>query len=710
MPTDDLPEAKTLPARRPLRQRASLVWLVPVTALAIALGLALQTYLARGPLIEIIFDEASGVAAGSTELRFRDVTVGKVEALEFEPGLEKVAVHVRLDKAIAPYVDEDAVFWVVKPEVTTTGVSGLDTVLSGVFIAGVWDTEPGETKLRHEGQPKAPLLPPGRDGLLLTLQAANGVALTANSPITYKGLEVGMVGTPELSRDRLSAIAPAVIYAPYDRLVQSTTRFWDTSGFSFSIGAGGAELDFSSLSSLIAGGISFDTVISGGVGVRDRAAFQVFASQSEARQNVFDAGRGTGVPFTVIFEENVSGLEAGAPVEVRGLRIGEVTGITGIVDPLRFGDGRVRLQVSLELRPGELGLTPVDDPTREVEDFIAQRVEEGMRARLVSTGLLSTGLKLELVDLETVDRATLDRANSPYPLIPTTESQISDASASAQGMLTRVADLPIEELMQSAVRFLDNASGLAAQTSSLVQDGEVRAIPGDVRALLGDMRGVVGAPEVQGLPAQAATLMEELNGTVSDLRGLVAQVEEARAVEKLVNAVEAAGSAAEAAEASITGVPGLIDSLTATADTARALPLEELVNRVSAIVADAETLLEQPGTRALPETLNGALEEVRLSLTELREGGSVTALNETLASAQSAAAAIEQATTELPQISDRIQRLLSQASSTLAGYDQGSEINRSARAAMTALSRAASAVESLARALERRPNSIILGR
>ncbi|MCP4616787.1 MAG: paraquat-inducible protein B, partial [Bradyrhizobium sp.] len=315
-----------------------------------------------------------------------------------------------------------------------------------------------------------------------------------------------------------------------------------------------------------------------------------------------------------------------------------------------------------------------------------------------------------LIDVDGAEAAELDQSNSPHPLIPTTESLITDASASAQGMLTRVSELPIEELMQSAVRFLDNASGLAAQASTLVQDGEVRAIPGDVRALLGDMRGVVGAPEVQGLPAQAASLMEELNGTVSDLRSLVAQVEEARAVEKLVSAVEAAGSAAEAAEASITGVPGLIDSLTSTADTARALPLEELVNRVSAIIADAESLLEQPGTRALPETLNGALEEVRLSLTELREGGSVTALNETLASAQSAAAAIEQATTELPQISDRIQRLLSQASSTLAGYDQGSEINRSARAAMTALSRAASAVESLARALERRPNSIILGR
>ncbi|OIQ27015.1 MAG: hypothetical protein BM562_15525 [Alphaproteobacteria bacterium MedPE-SWcel] len=714
----DPPELKTTPARRPLHQRISLVWLVPLTAVIIAVALAVQTWSARGPLIDIAFEEASGITAGSTELRYRDVIVGHVEAVAFEAGLDKVSVKVRLNKDIADYVDQDAAFWVVKPEVTTTGVSGLNTVLSGVFIAGVWDAEPGGVVLRHEGQSKAPLLPPGDKGLLLTLEAAAGVALTANAPITYKGLEVGRIGTPDLSADRQFATAPAVIHAPYDQLVRSTTRFWDTSGFSFSLGASGAELDFSSLSSLIAGGVSFDTVISGGTPAAQDDAFQVFASQSDARQNVFDAGRGTGVPFTIIFEDNVSGLEVGAPVEVRGLKIGDVTGISAIVDEARYNDSKVRLQISVELNPGELRLASLDAGVEiadeavdeAVEAFLARRVRGGLRARLASTGLFATGLKVELVDVPDAPAAELLRENVPYPLIPVTESDISDAGASAEGLMARLGDLPIEDLMQSAVRFLDTATGLAANTSILVQDDTVRAIPGDVRALLGDVRGVVGAPETQALPAQSARLLSELNATVADLRGLVTQVEEARAVEKLVQTVEAASAVAASAEASLSGVPGLIESLTETAATARDLPLEALVARVTDVVADVETLLEQPGTRAIPRTLNDTLEEMRLALAELREGGSVAALNQTMASARSAAAAVEAATVDLPQISARIETLLRQATATLAGYDQGSEINRSARAAMTALARAATAVESLARALERRPNSLIMGR
>lgn len=709
MPIDP-PELETVPARRPLRMRLSIVWLVPLMALVIAVGLAIQSWLDRGPLIEIVFEEASGIAAGVTELRYRDVTVGKVEELDFLPDLSKVAVHVRLNSDIADYVDDDAVFWVVKPEVTASGVSGLDTVLSGVFIEGIWDHQAEGLVASHEGQPRPPLLYPGQDGIVLQLRALPGVALAANSPILYKGIEVGKLGEPELSADGAAAIAPAAIYAPYNRLVQSTTRFWDTSGFSFSIGTGGAELDFSSISSLIAGGISFDTTASGGRPASDRDMFDVFASQRDARSDIFVGGRGEGVPFSIIFDDNVSGLEIGAAVELLGLQVGEVTAITGLVDMARFGDRRVRMLVSVELRPSELQLASLGSADTAVQDFVAQQVRDGLRARLVSSGLLSTGLKVEFLTVEGAPEAELDETAEPHPLIPATQSEISDATASAQGALQRLSDLPIEELMQSAVRFLDNASGLVQDTSRIVQDDALRAIPGDMRTILGDVREVVAAPAVQGLPQQAGRLMEELNAAVGDLRDVIRQIDEARAIERLMSAIDAAGAAAQSAQTGLEGMPELMTSLNETAQTARDLPLDALVARTSALLEQAETLLAQPGTRSLPERLGAALDEMRLAISELRAGGAVASVNDTMASASAAARAVEQAAAELPAISDRVQRLLAQASSTLAGYDQNSELNRSARATLTALSRAADAIQSLARALERRPNSIILGR
>ena len=58
----------------------------------------------------------------------------------------------------------------------------------------------------------------------------------------------------------------------------------------------------------------------------------------------------------------------------------------------------------------------------------------------------------------------------------------------------------------------------------------------------------------------------------------------------------------------------------------------------------------------------------------------------------------------------RLQQVATQASDTLAGFSEDSELNRSARAALRELQDAARAVEQLARTLERSPNSIILGR
>lgn len=124
----------------------------------------------------------------------------------------------------------------------------------------------------------------------------------------------------------------------------------------------------------------------------------------------------------------------------------------------------------------------------------------------------------------------------------------------------------------------------------------------------------------------------------------------------------------------------------------------------------AETLLRDDGLQALPEQLGAALDEIRAALGELRDGGAVENLNATFSSAQEAAAAIQDAAGRLPEITRRLDTVMVQANKTLAGLEPNSELNRAARGALTEVERAARAVESLARALERRPNSLILGR
>ena len=170
------------PMKRPIWQRISFVWLVPMMALLVSLGVAYQNYASRGTLIEISFENASGVTAKETVIKYRDVTVGTVEKVEFADGLSDVLVHARIDQKIAPYLDDDAQFWVVRPDVSVRGITGLDTVLGGVYIEGNWDKEADVAQATFVGLETPPLTRADQKGTIITLRAPDGSALSKGAP------------------------------------------------------------------------------------------------------------------------------------------------------------------------------------------------------------------------------------------------------------------------------------------------------------------------------------------------------------------------------------------------------------------------------------------------------------------------------------------------------------------------------------------------
>ncbi|GAA0304161.1 MlaD family protein [Rhodovulum strictum] len=693
--TDLPPETPIEPARRSLLERLSIVWVIPAAALVIALGVAWNSYMERGPLLELVFETASGIRAGETELRYRDVTVGIVESVAFTEGLGKVLVGVRLDRDVADFVDDDAQFWVVRPEVTPRGVSGLETVLSGTFIEGIWDDTPGGFVQRHDASTTAPLNREGRPALRLRLRAAGSAALTAEAPIVYRGIEVGRIGRAEVSEDGATVEAEAIIFAPHDRLISSATRFWDTSGFRFSLGPGGARLDFDSLASLVSGGITFRTVVSGGAPVEPGTQFNVYPDEAAARASLFGPDEGELLSLSAVFEENVSGLAVDAPVDLGGIRIGRVTALGGIVDAARFGDERVRLAATLAIRPRQLGLEGTPDPEAAL-DYLAARVDEGLRARLATASLLTGGLKVELVELAEAPPAALDRDASPNPAIPTAPAEIADAAATAEGIYNRISALPIEQVMESTIAALDNIARLAGSE-------DIRAVPGEVRALLGEARGLVGTDEAQALPGR-------LSAAVGELETLVARLNESDAAGRLGAAIDAAAAAAARVESTVEGVPDLIARLTGIAENAEAVPLDELAARLSALLDAAARLVDTDDARALPADLSAALGELRAVLADLRDGGVIENANATLASARAAADGFSAAAEDLPALLNRARSVLDEAAATIRDYDATRGVGRDLGPAIREVERAARAVSALARTLERNPNSILFGR
>ncbi len=790
------PEVEIEPVRESLWQRISVVWLIPLFAVAVAFGLAWQNYSEQGPYVEVYFGEATGIEAGETPVRYRDVVVGIVEDVGFTEDLSRVRVGLRLQPEVASYVDDDAQFWIVSAEVGPRGVTGLETVLSGAFIEVLWDNNAEGLQSEFAGNDHAPLVRPGSEGLKILLRATSGGGLVEGTPILYRGIEVGRIGRPVISEDGNYTIAEAFVEAPHNRLINSSTRFWDTSGFTFSIGADGAEIDFQSLAALLGGGVSFDTVISGGQPIGDNQLFRLFPDENSARSSVFsDPDNETRVQLMTVFDSNASGLTVGAPVQLGGITVGEVVGLTGLIDEATFGDVNVRLLATIAIRPTRIGLE--DDVGREeVIDLLETQVQEGLRARLAAANILTGGLKIELADIPNAVPASIDRAAIPFPIFPSVDAELSSGTATAEGILDRINALPVEEVLASAINLMDN-------TSRLLGSSETQAIPGQVNGLLQDTRNLVGSEEIQAIPDQIGATAEAISEVAQDLQAIVDQFEEQQGIERLLAAVDAAGQTAEALTARTDGIPDLIDRITDLAADLDALDLAGVVNRTEALLASADdlissedtlalpgqlnaalaeintslstfreeqgietllaaienagsaaaaleqsteqlpqfvdnitqlserirdlpldtavteaaeflesasALLETEGAAELPSSLNGALAEVEAVLGELRAGGVVENVNGALASASNAASAIETATESLPAVIARLNTVLAQAGDTLASVGSDSSLNAEARAALRDIQRAADAVASLARAIERRPNSLLTGR
>ncbi|MBB94142.1 MAG: hypothetical protein CML68_06035 [Rhodobacteraceae bacterium] len=618
-----------LPVQQPgTGKRISLIWAVPILALVIAMVATWQNYASRGPLIRVWFEDAAGIRADETELRFRDIPVGLVESVEFSGDLRKVIVSIRVDKMVAGNIDRDARFWVVRPEVTTQGVRGLDTVLSGVYIQGAWDETPGGQIHDFDGLDEEPLLRADQKGTLLRLYSDTSLP-AANTPIIYKGLEVGRLGQGKMSADGDRVETEAVILSPYDQLVSSSTRFWNVSGFSFTLDSGGARLDFTSIASLVAGGVTFDTLGSGGVALEKDQAFELHPDEDTAREDFLLNGVGTSVDLSMIFPENPPGLTEGAPVEMGGLKIGEVIDIDGNIDPDRFGDARVRLRAIVRINPGRLGLGD-DAGAEELLDYFDLRVADGLRARLTNASILTGGLKIELVEIEGATDGSIDRTAEPDPEMPTAGSDITDMSATAQGLLARASELPIEDLMASTIGFLNAAR-------ELLGNDELQAAPAELRAALAAIRGVATSEAIQGLPDQVTGVTDDIRGVIGRVDTLLAQLDEEQAVTRLVAAIESLTNTADT-------LPGLVDDARGLLQDARDLPLQDLTGRASDLLASAEAILDQDSTRAIPADITAALDELRETLASVR---AVTAGEE-----------VQSLTTELADASARLNAIL----------------------------------------------------
>lgn len=303
----------------------SFIWVLPIIALLIGGWLVWRSYDQAGVEIHVVFATGEGLTAGKTEVVFKGMPVGKVKDLALdETGLKRgVIATIEMDKRVAPYLREQTRFWLVQPSVTLAGVSGLETLMSGNYIAA----SPGEGAPTREyvALAEPPPLADTLPGLHLTLKADRLGSLSRESPVFYKQIVVGRVKGYGLATDNAGVEVKVLIEPQYASLVRQHTRFWNASGVTVEAGLSGVKVRTESLSSIVAGGIAFAS--------QDQDTDPVLDDPSKTIQlyDNFDAAQ-VGIMIQVRFPD-FEGLQAGqTPVMYKGVQVGTLKTLVGSDD------------------------------------------------------------------------------------------------------------------------------------------------------------------------------------------------------------------------------------------------------------------------------------------------------------------------------------------------------------------------------------------
>jgi paraquat-inducible protein B len=433
------------PAVQNRRWIPRLVWVVPIVAAVIGISLLIRNWENAGPQITITFLSGEGVQVGKTLVKYRDVTVGRVSAVVLSADHQTVVVSADLSKDAASLLKADTQFWIVRPRIGVGSVSGLETLLSGVYIG----MKTGAAALRERhfvGMENPPALPHGPRGRELQLHAARAGSLAMGAPVYFRQFQVGRVIDENLLPDGSTRVT-VFIDAPYDGFVKPVTRFWNASGIDVKLGADGLNVQTESLAAVLAGGVAFDDgpiealFVAGGV----PGEFTLYKNETEAMAPP------DGDPHYVRmrFAQALRGLEVGAPVEFVGVDIGSGVAVDLGYEP----QGKsFPVIVTAKLYPRRMGQAyealAAQGKTESVETlaaFVGTLVNRGLRAQPRSANLLTGKLYVALDFLPASPRVTFDASIRPLEL-PTVNGTFQELQGTIGRLAKKLNDLPLEQL------------------------------------------------------------------------------------------------------------------------------------------------------------------------------------------------------------------------------------------------------------------------
>ncbi len=476
----------------------SPVWIVPIITVLIGGWILFYHFSHQGPGVTLITSNAEGIEAGKTKIKSRSVDVGVVETVSLSDNLGQVIIKARLNDGMERLLHEDTAFWVVKPQIGREGVSGLSTLLSGVFIELQPGTQGGEEK-NFSLLDSPPLASPDAKGLRLILTSEKAGRLTPGDPVLFRGYRVGSVEAGTFDPKSRLVRYQIFVNAPYDGLLTTNVRFWKDSGVAFDMSSQGLRVEVSSLSTLFGGGVSFDIPKGWELGnpVNEKEIFKLYDSEKNIQNSLYTEHK----DFLLFFSDSVRGLQPGAPVEFRGIRMGTVAKVPfyteGVSQRL---DKEFRIPVLIHVEPErfekELGNGFYTD--KEMNEIIAR----GLRASLKSGNLLTGALFIDLDFYPNEKPWEGPREIAGYEILPTVSGGLAQIQQKIITALDKLNNMPIEPVFVQATKTLEESQKTikAAQKT------------------MDELNRILASKEAQGLPKDIQNTLHELNRSMQGIQ------------------------------------------------------------------------------------------------------------------------------------------------------------------------------------------------
>ena len=506
--------------RKPGPKSLQLVWVVPILAALIGGFIALKALWDQGPTITIQFASGEGIEAGKTRIKHKSVDVGTVKSVKLSPDRKSVLVRAEIDRhAGEGFLVEDTRFWVVRPRIAGGQVSGLGTLLAGSYIG----SDPGKSAVERRqfiGLETPPPITADLPGRQFSLAADDLGSLDIGSPVYYRGIVAGRVISTEVAQDGRSVSVGIFVHAPYDRFVNNETRFWNASGVDLTLDAGGVKLQTQSLLTLLLGGIAFESppVDLAAPRAVAKAEFKLWSDRADAfrpRESVVET-------YLLRFDQSVRGLAVGAPVDFRGVVVGEVRYIELVYDAQKVN---FTTAVEIHLWPERLRTRDRDaskqwdaklTPAQRIERFVAH----GFRAQPRGANLITGQLYVALDFFPKAPPAKLDPTKSP-PEIPTLPGGLSELQEGLGNIVKNLEKVPFDKLVADLRRSLNTLDGTLKRADALMNQLSTDIAP-ELRATLEAARKTMSS--AQQVLSTDSPVLGDLRETLNEVQRAAEQV------------------------------------------------------------------------------------------------------------------------------------------------------------------------------------------